>query len=642
MEGMRRLDEWGRLQEQLPSMSTVFDVNHDELAQRLAEIPDEINVVLRLFDGRRTLAEVLDEGTSDDLATLNAVNKLYFEGFLLAREQPAEQAEELLEDMQIGAIDGPFGAAQEPEAVVPSASMPEPDVAPSASELAPNRSEPRAPDPQPAPSAPASGKALGAIQLKRVSAVADALAPGRAHPTAGMAKESLKTEAVHADLRETPPASADGREQQQEDMAKYAKRKSARQDGNGTAPKDNVIPLPVARHEQQEPALDVRSADAKRALESRPHEAPREQGVEARPAAREQVEARPAARDSQAEAERSSLTPGRARAGRRNRRASSAPPTGSAAARVGQSEAAPARPATSLPPDTGAAAKAPARADVAPPAARPSAPEAAGTRDSHDDHPEVRKFFSQPPPQSVVRDSDDELYPDEAEHAHARGAGRGMYVTLAIALAGVALIGGFLVYHKLLMPTPEELAPVPVALPTPDMLRSAPPIVDQRRSEPIAAPPQPSAPAPEPQAAPGAAAAAPVEAAPQVSLEEPAAPEPPAAPSPEYLEAVAAARAAGFKRTAEHSYLKAIELDARGADALSGLAMFYLNQGKNEAARTRAAEAVAVDPKNSEGWIVLGASLSALGDAAGAKKAYQDCAALEEGKYVGECKRMLR
>jgi DNA-binding response OmpR family regulator len=647
MEGMRRLDEWGRLQEQLPSMSTVFDVNHDELAQRLAEIPDEINVVLRLFDGRRTLAEVLDEGTSDDLATLNAVNKLYFEGFLLAREQPAEKQEELLEDMQIGAIDGPFGAAQEPEAVVPSASMPEPEVASASPEPAPSRSEPRMPDAQPGPSAPASGKALGAIQLKRVSALGDAVAPGRAHPAAGMAKESLKTEAVHADLRETPPASADGREQQQEDMAKYAKRKSARQDGNVTVPKDNVIPLPVARHEQPESMLDVRSADAKRAPEARPAEAVREQEVEARPAARDQVEARPAARESQAEAERQSLTPGRARAGRRNRRASSLPPTGSASARGAQSEAAPARSATSLPPDTGAAAKSPVRADVAPAAARVSAPEPAGTRESHDEHPEVRKFFSQPPAHGAARDSDDELYPDEAEHAHASGTGRGMYVTLAIALAGIALIGGFLVYHKVLMPTPEELAPAPVALPTPDMLRSAPPIADPRPSEPNAVPLQPSAPAPKPQAAPEPAAgapveAAPVEAAPEVSLQEPAAPAPAAAPSPEYLEAVAAARAAGFKRTAEQSYLKAIELDARGADALSGLAMFYLNQGKNEAARTRATEAVAADPKNSEGWIVLGASLSALGDAAGAKKAYQDCAALEEGKYVGECKRMLR
>ena len=89
MEGMRRLDEWSRLQEQLPSLGTVFDVNYDELSHRLSEIPDEINEVLKLFDGRRTLAQVIDQSRGDDLANLNSINKLYFEGFLIVRDSPA-------------------------------------------------------------------------------------------------------------------------------------------------------------------------------------------------------------------------------------------------------------------------------------------------------------------------------------------------------------------------------------------------------------------------------------------------------------------------------------------------------------------------------------------------------------------------
>jgi tetratricopeptide (TPR) repeat protein len=200
------------------------------------------------------------------------------------------------------------------------------------------------------------------------------------------------------------------------------------------------------------------------------------------------------------------------------------------------------------------------------------------------------------------------------------------------------VIGGFLIYNKLLMPTPEDLGGGPIALPTPDMLRTAPPIADPTPSEPgVAAPQAPERPATE------AAAQAPT--APELSLAEPpppAAAPTPAAPSPEYIEALGAARAAGFKRNAEQSYLKAIEIDPRGAEALGGLAMFYLNQGKNDAARARAMETVAIDPKSSEGWIVLAASLSALGDEVGARKAYQECALLEEGKYVSECKRMLR
>jgi DNA-binding response OmpR family regulator len=126
MEGMRRLDEWSRLQEQLPSMGTVFDVSHDELALRLAEIPDEINDVLRLFDGRRTLAEVLDASRGDDLATLNAIGKLYFEGFLLVRVSPApEDSEDIPDDLQIGAIDGPFGFFGDDEGMLVPAGQPE-------------------------------------------------------------------------------------------------------------------------------------------------------------------------------------------------------------------------------------------------------------------------------------------------------------------------------------------------------------------------------------------------------------------------------------------------------------------------------------------------------------------------------------
>jgi tetratricopeptide (TPR) repeat protein len=216
-----------------------------------------------------------------------------------------------------------------------------------------------------------------------------------------------------------------------------------------------------------------------------------------------------------------------------------------------------------------------------------------------------------------------------------------MHITAAIALIGGLLIGGFLVYHKLLMPTPEEIAPARVALPTPDMLRGAPVI-----EPPATPPPQEVAPEPKLEAPlPAEPAPEPAEAAPEAQAApslEPSPAEPPAAPMPEgYGRELAAARSAGFKKTAEQFYLRALAIAPEGAEALSGLAMYYLNQGKNQKAMERAEQAVKVDPKSSEGWIVLGASRSALGDGAGARKAYQECAQFE-GKYMGECKRMLR
>ncbi|RLB45205.1 MAG: hypothetical protein DRJ42_30440, partial [Deltaproteobacteria bacterium] len=82
MEGMRRLDEWGRLLEQMPPLSSIFEVSGEELVERLAEIPDEINDILKHFDGTRSFMSVVDAAGGDDLETLNAISKLYFEGLI--------------------------------------------------------------------------------------------------------------------------------------------------------------------------------------------------------------------------------------------------------------------------------------------------------------------------------------------------------------------------------------------------------------------------------------------------------------------------------------------------------------------------------------------------------------------------------
>ncbi|HRI66309.1 MAG TPA: response regulator [Polyangium sp.] len=91
MEGMRRMDEWGRLCESLPSLHTVFEVNAEILVERLNEIPDELNGILRLFDGKRNLMAVVDASPFEDLSTLSTISKLYFEGLLLPSEPPSDQ-----------------------------------------------------------------------------------------------------------------------------------------------------------------------------------------------------------------------------------------------------------------------------------------------------------------------------------------------------------------------------------------------------------------------------------------------------------------------------------------------------------------------------------------------------------------------
>ncbi len=115
MEGMRRLDEWGRLLESLPALTTVFQVNGDELLERLNEIPDELNGILRLFDGKRDLMAVVDASPFEDLSTLNTISKLYFEGLLVPLEAGAhEDSQDAAEAEVVPAVAGDSLDASEP------------------------------------------------------------------------------------------------------------------------------------------------------------------------------------------------------------------------------------------------------------------------------------------------------------------------------------------------------------------------------------------------------------------------------------------------------------------------------------------------------------------------------------------------
>ena len=81
LEAMRRVDEMGRLAESVP-LSSKLSVDFSALAKRLADLPDEVNGVLRLLDGQRPLSEVIDRSPIDDLATLVVVQRLLNEKVL--------------------------------------------------------------------------------------------------------------------------------------------------------------------------------------------------------------------------------------------------------------------------------------------------------------------------------------------------------------------------------------------------------------------------------------------------------------------------------------------------------------------------------------------------------------------------------
>jgi DNA-binding response OmpR family regulator len=81
LEAMRRVDELGRAFETLDP-AAVPRVDFDALAGRLAELPDEVNPVVRAVDGRRTVAELIEVSPLDELTSAGIVQRLFAAGVL--------------------------------------------------------------------------------------------------------------------------------------------------------------------------------------------------------------------------------------------------------------------------------------------------------------------------------------------------------------------------------------------------------------------------------------------------------------------------------------------------------------------------------------------------------------------------------
>jgi CheY-like chemotaxis protein len=88
LEAMRRVEELARVAQALP-MDTQLTVDVARLEARLADLPDEINEVLRIFDGGRALRAALDLSPSDDLTTVGVVQQLIADGILRPASRPA-------------------------------------------------------------------------------------------------------------------------------------------------------------------------------------------------------------------------------------------------------------------------------------------------------------------------------------------------------------------------------------------------------------------------------------------------------------------------------------------------------------------------------------------------------------------------
>lgn len=93
LEGIRRLDKYNELVDQLPELSRILDTDFQRLTSEARKLPDEVHRIARLFDGLRTIEEVCDGSPLDDVTTLKIVRRLLDDGILVDVTPTARQRE---------------------------------------------------------------------------------------------------------------------------------------------------------------------------------------------------------------------------------------------------------------------------------------------------------------------------------------------------------------------------------------------------------------------------------------------------------------------------------------------------------------------------------------------------------------------
>ncbi len=711
MEGMRRLDEWGRLLEQLPPLSSIFEVSDEELVERLAEIPDEINDILKHFDGRRSLMSVVDAAGGDDIETLNAISKLYFEGLIFdtGRTGPelpplADVPEGLSEppppfdDVDTGLISqldsgvvpgddatplpGPLptvereksnGERDEVSADVPKRAENDATLA--------EGEEKKAEEEAGTEAAPAAGADAPEAEESKAD---DASEPGDTSSEES-APESAAAESGQSDVDEVENATTtdDSQDEEEDEMARKGRRRkkarkakqrrqetaaAAQSEEKSSAEQSNVIQFPAkglavaAGHDvmTSDAADDLdRDAETSHTREREDETQTRVREDKAQEDKGEEAEAKKADAEDEAEAKKAEEA-----------EAKKADAEDEAEAK--KAEEAEAKKAEEADADEEAEAKAEepkkAKADASDEDEEDASKGESkknrrrrGKKSRTTSSQQIRAITSTGEHRAVAEDffkadayennlEEDESWDDLKETAEPMSESTRKYMRFSIGTVAVAavLIGGFMFYQKVLMPTPAPLGAVAPELPTmPTPEPTAVAAVEQEEvvAEEVAPPAAEEVAATEGTEEEGVVAEEGTEVAAEegteVAAEEEVVAEAPPEPTGDYATLLEEARRLRGNRAVE-GFRAAIAADPNGSEALADLAFILLNRGNNREAAELAARATAVDPTSSKGWITLGAARQGLRDEPGAREAYQACVETGQGRYVNDCRAMLR
>jgi hypothetical protein len=92
LEGMKRFDEWERVEEEMPDMHVILRQRAFAVNERFEELSEEAQEVLRLVDARKNVATIIRESGLEPMEALKAVTELLAEGIVEQWSGPADSA----------------------------------------------------------------------------------------------------------------------------------------------------------------------------------------------------------------------------------------------------------------------------------------------------------------------------------------------------------------------------------------------------------------------------------------------------------------------------------------------------------------------------------------------------------------------
>jgi hypothetical protein len=95
LEGMKRLDEWERVEEELPDMHVVLRQKAFAVNQRFDELSLEAQTLLRLVDAQRNVATIIRESGLEPIEAVKAVTEL-LSGGIVEQWSGARQSGDLI------------------------------------------------------------------------------------------------------------------------------------------------------------------------------------------------------------------------------------------------------------------------------------------------------------------------------------------------------------------------------------------------------------------------------------------------------------------------------------------------------------------------------------------------------------------